>query len=449
MTDEPAGAPTGPIPITSARSSSGRLESTLRAVIEIAREPAGAELTAQAVCEVLASRLGLAGLRLMILRRDCGQGLPACLDLVAIAGSHAVLARDLPSVPMDGSTDLARVADSGVPDFHGDTHGLGDRPEGGHTGLGRWRAGVTTQSSAVLPLSARGRVLGVMALEWASPKEFDEAEREDLESVAAACALVLGPALSEEDSSLPKAAAHGCTPGPTAQLAVTRDGMVVPAGIPGGWAASPALLLHIGAAAPVADSDSEEVFWDVAGIRSGLVVMTLGLANAPRGGAGEVAETARHMLRASALQGAGPARGLGLLAGWLSAAGPGAAWVSAIACEIDVRRASVTWCAAGSVALLTRYGDARFDVAVAEEPPLGSTASPDLVERDALVLPGDRVALGCGEVAALATEAGRRSAEAALARPGEDPAGAALGPLLDVLKTATCAEGAIVVEVGP
>ena len=225
--------------------------------------------------------------------------------------------------------------------------------------------------------------------------------------------------------------------------------MVVPAGLPGGWAASPALLLHIGAAAPEPEADTEEVFWDVAGVRPGLVVITLGLANAPKGGAGEIAETARHMLRASSLQGAGPAKGLGLLAGWLAAAGPGSAWVSGLVCEIDVRRASATWCAAGSVALVTRYGDSRFDVVAAGDPPLGSGAAPELVQRDALVLPGDRVVLACGEVASLASQPGRGQVDRALSGPPDEVAASALSTFLDVLRTPVCAEGAIVVEVGP
>jgi hypothetical protein len=445
MTEDPA----GPTPIARARSTSGRQPTALEAVVALARDAEGPEVAGVRIADVLAEELGAVRVRVLLLRRDCDQDIPACLDLLAASGAHVVLGRDLPSLPLDGSTDLARVAQSDEAEFHGDVHGLGERPEGGHTGLGRWRSGVTTQSSAVLPLAVRGRVLGVLSLEWPTPRAFEATERRELESIASAAALVLASVLAEEDSTLPHAAAPGCTPGPTAQLAVTSEGMVVPAGIPGGWAASPALLLHIGAAAPGAQTGTEEVFWDVAGIRSGLVMITLGMANAAKGGAGEVAETARHMLRASALQGAGPARGLGLLAGWLTAAGPGSSWVSALTCEIDVRRASMTWCAAGSVALVTRYGDGRFDVAAAGQPPLGSSATPDLVQRDGLVLPGDRVVLACGDVAALDTGEGRAAAGGALSGPREDVARSALGTILDVLKTPTCAEGAIVVEVGP
>ena len=115
----------------------------------------------------------------------------------------------MPSVPMDGSTDLARVAASGVSEFHGDVHGLGEQPEGGHIGLGRWRAGVTTQSTAVLPLAVHGRVLGVLALEWAAPRGFEAPERERLETVATAAALVMDSILAQDRTpSLSRASAR-------------------------------------------------------------------------------------------------------------------------------------------------------------------------------------------------------------------------------------------------
>jgi hypothetical protein len=247
---------------------------------------------------------------------------------------------------------------------------------------------------------------------------------------------------------VPDAAPAGCTPGPAAELEVTHDGHVVPSGAAGGWSATPALRLHVAAAAP-AIADTEEAFWDVVGVRNGLIVLTLGVASSPKGGAAETAETARHMLRASALQSAGPARGLGLLAGWLSAAGRGASWVSAATCEIDVRRTTMTWCAAGSVALALRYPDGRADVLSSAHPPLGSTASPDLANRDALLLPGDALALCAGDVAALATGEGRAAAAAALGGIGDGGPAAALGTFMRLLRMSTCAEGAIIIEVAP
>ncbi len=447
MNEESAGATAEPPPIVAVREASSASEGALHAVVAIARESSGADSAAAALVDALAEELGLARARLLLMR-PCAGGEQPCLEPVASSGSHASLTRDMPSLPMDGSNDLVRVAASAAPAFHSDVHGLGDKDgDVATTGLGRWRAGVTTQASAVLPLELRGEVLGVLAIEWSTPQAFDEDERANLATIADAAALVLGSFIVPARAEVPSAAAAGCTPAPTASLAVTCDGIVVPAGTPGGWAAAPALRVHVGAAAPNAQADTEEVFWDVVGVRNGLVVLALGLANAPRGGAAEVAETARHMLRASSVQGAGPARGLGLLAAWLSASGPDSAWISALACEIDVRRASASWCAAGTVALVTRYTDGRFDVVGAKYPPLGSSAEPDLTENDILLLPGDRVALACGEIASLAQETPRREVSRALADRTAGGADAALGTLFDVLRTRTCAEGAIVLDV--
>ncbi len=446
MTEDRAGAPSEPSPAAARAAAPAGAAGTLEALVGIARtaaDPAGA---AMAIVEALAASLGLARVRLLV-SRICADGVTPCLEPLASAGSHAALTRDMPSLPMDGSTDLARVAETGVPEFHGDVHGLGERGDTERTGLGRWRSGVTTQASAVVPLALRDSVIGVLSMEWAVPRPFDLPERTELAILADVSALVLASFLAEESAAVPAPAPQGCTPAPTASLAVTRDGIVVPAGTPGAWAAAPALRVHVGAAAQAPGTDTEDVFWDVIGVRGGLVVVTLGLASTPRGGAAEVAETARHMLRASTLQGAGPARGLALLAGWLSASGPGSAWISALACEIDVRRASASWCAAGNVALVTRYTDGRFDAIGAEYPPLGGTVAADFDDRDLLLLPGDRLALVCGEISALTHGRGRDNAARALAQPGQSGAQQAIPVLMDMLRAHSVAEGALVLDV--
>jgi len=419
----------------------GPLHAALESVIAVSGEASDAAGATQAIVDRLVVDLELARARLFMLTSEETGPEHTHLETVAAAGSHATFTKEMPSVPLDGSTDVARVGESGEAEFHGDVHGLGEEPEGGHTGLGRWRAGVTTQSSAALPLSVRGRMLGVLALEWSAPRDFEAPERADLDATATAAALVLDSFLAEERSSVPRLPSIGITPSPTAELAVTADGLVMPVGIPGAWASSPALALHV--AANASGAHNEEVFWDVVGLPGGLVVLTLGMALTSKGAASEVAETARHMLRASALQGAAPARSLELLAGWIAASGPGTAWVSAITIEMHVQRSTAVWCAAGSVALVSRLADGRMDVLAAKQPPLGSTASPDLEEQEALLLKGDRIALACGEVAALGTESAKKDVKSSLAE------GARPETLVELVRTPSSVAGAIVVEVGP
>jgi hypothetical protein len=423
------------------RATDGGLRAALESVVAVSKDASDSAVAAQDIVDRLVSDLELARARLFVLTNEEAGLRPTHLEPAAAAGSHATLTREMPSVPLDGTTDVARVAESGVPDFHGDVHGLGDEPEGGHVGLGRWRAAVTTQSSAVVPLAVRGRLLGVLALEWSAPRTFDDPEREELMAVAAAAALVLDSFIAEERSLLPQMPAVGCTPGPTAELAVTTEGVVVPAGVPGSWASAPALALHVGASA--SGAETEEVFWDVLGLRGGVVSLCLGLVLVPQGSASEVAETARHMLRAAALKGSGPATGLGLLAGWLAASGPGTAWVSALMLRVDVQQATAVWSAAGSTAFASRYADGRFDALAADSPPLGSSAPPELREHSAFLLPEDRFALLCGDVSELLTPHGMESLDASLST------GARSGAPLELLRAPMSAGGVVSGQVMP
>lgn len=451
MTDDPSRlAEAEVLPIGARAHRDGR--TAIAHVIAVADEAVDAADAADRLVAAMASGLVLAGARLFVVSlTDDAEDDSAGLSLVASLGSHASLTRDMPTVPLGTGSDVGRVALSGKADYHGDLHGLGQSPPANRQGLVRWRDAVTTQASAVLPLAIRGRLIGVLALEWAAPRPFDDEERASLEAVASAAALVIDSLAAEArapgaDPSVPEQAPTGCTPAPAAELAVTSDGMVVPVGASGSWDARPALRLHVQASAPGV-ADTEEAFWDVVGVRNGLVVVTLGIATAPAGGASETAETARHMLRASALQGAGPARGLALLAGWLSAAGRGDSWVSAVTCEIDVRRATMRWCAAGSLAVATRFVDDRSDVVSAAYPPLGATASPRLVDRDALLLPGDTVALCAGDIASLTTGEGQRRSADALRSMRAAETGVGLGAFMDLLRTPGCGVGALVIEV--
>lgn len=416
----------------------GGLHAAVEAVLTVSRDSADPPEAAQAIAEALVATLELARARLFVVTSEDLDGRHTHLEPLAAAGSHSTFAKEMPLVPLDGTTDVARVAESGVADYHGDVHGFGDSPDAGVTGLGRWRAAVVTQSSAVLPLSVRDKPLGVVALEWSAPRSFDEEERGELAAIADAAALVLHSFIADRVGALPQPTTPGCTPGPTAELAVTADGLVIPAGVPAHWATSPALELQVGAG--VSGAETEEVFWDVSGLREGVVVISLGLVLVPQGSASEVAETARHMLRASALQGAGPARGLGLLAGWLAASGPGAAWVSALVVKMNVRSSLATWAAAGSAALAFRLADGRFDVEVAAVPPLGSTTAPDLAENDRFLLPGDRAVLACGDVADFATLNGMATIDAALGTDASPDA------FLEMLHLPLSAGGAIVMR---
>ena len=505
-----------------ARVPDGRLHAALESVIAVSGDALNSDQATQAVVDRLVADLELARARLHILISEEEGPDHTHLELVAAAGSHAALTREMPSVALDGSSEIARVGESGQPEFHGDVHGLGEEPEGGHQGLGRWRAGVTTQSSAVLPLAVRGRNFGVLALEWSAPRAFDEPEREDLMATAAAAALVVDSFLAEErlaravsvspqvseaaeeaqpkvaaiaeptapvklavsvepggvaaaepaeapqaSSAAPAVIAHTAAGHPsvepagpsrvalaaplveasaagalvTAELEVIADGLVVPAGVPGGWASSPALAMHVGISAPA--STTEEVFYGVAEARPGHVVMLLGLVTASRGGGpSRIAEMARQIVRASALQGESPARALGLLSGWLAGSSHGTAWVSALIADIDVRQRVATWSGAGSVAFVSRQVTGRLGVSAAKHAPLGSVAAPELADHNALLLTGDRIALACGDVGALAAVGpSLERVRTSLATDASPHA------LVEVLPTQSGAAGAVVVEV--
>jgi hypothetical protein len=438
MTDEATQPTTDEMSGVGVDSTGDDLHAALEAVLAVSQEGGEYAHVVQAIAERLVADLELARIRLFVLTSEQAQAPYTHLEVLATAGSHATFTREMPLVPLDGSTDVSRVAESGDAEFHGDLHGLGEQPEGGHVGLGRWRAAVVSQASAVLPLTVRDGLLGVLALEWSVPRAFDDGERAELAAITAAIALVLSSFITQEKTAFPQPAAVGCTPGPTAELAVTADGLVVPAGVPAHWAASPALELEVGAG--VSGAETEEVFWDAAGLRDGIVMISLGLVLVPQGSASEVAETARHMLRASALQGAGPARSLGLLAGWLAATGPGAAWVSALVLKVNVRTSLLSWAAAGSSALAVRLDDGRFSLDVTTTAPLGATTVPDIEEHDRFVLPGDRCVLACGDVADFTTLNGMAGLDAALG------GGAKAESFLEMLHLPLSAGGAIVMR---
>lgn len=438
MTDEATQPATEETSAAGAQVTGDELHSALEAVLAISQQGGEYVGVAQTIAERLVADLELARIRLFVLTSEHARTPYTHLEVLATAGSHSTFTKEMPLVPLDGNTDVSRVAESGTAEFHGDVHGLGEEPEGGHVGLGRWRAAVVSQSSAVLPLTVRDDLLGVVALEWSAPKAFDDGERAELAAIAAAIALVLNSYITQDQAAFPQPTAVGCTPGPTAELAVTADGLVVPAGVPAHWSASPAIELEVGAG--VSGAETEEVFWDAAGLRDGIVMISLGLVLVPQGSASEVAETARHMLRASALQGAGPARSLGLLAGWLAATGPGTAWVSALVLKVNVRTSTVAWAAAGSSALAVRLVDGRFNIDVTATAPLGSTTIPDIEEHDRFILPGDRAVLACGDVADFTTLNGMASLDVAL---GE---GAKAESFLEMLHLPLSAGGAIVMR---
>jgi hypothetical protein len=456
MSEETASVDAGELPAVLAAETGSRLHAALTGVITVAGIAIDSADAAQLVVDALADDLELAQARLYLLTSEGDAEGHTHLELAAAAGSHAALTRKMPSVALDTESDIARVGDTGEPEFHGDTHGLGQRPEGGHKGLGRWRSGVSTQASALLPLSVRTRSLGVLSLEWPSPRDFAEEERSDLSAIASTVALVIdsflaeelervdGPiapdviVLSEPVAEPPVLAEQPARLDVTAQLVVTREGFVLPALNSGPWTDAPALKLQVRTSAHA--SEQEATFWDVAGFADGTVVLVVGTVTAPQGGAAATAETIRNMLRASASQGQGPAQAMGMVAGWLATTGVNSVWISGVMLEIDVEKRWTTWCSAGSAATMMRYGDGRFGVDSANHSPLGAVAGSQLASRDALLIPGDLLALVCGEVDRLATGLGRTDLVGSLA--AED------GPdrLLEALRTQSGTGALIVIE---
>ena len=453
----PDATSSGPGPTRDFGDSDLRYRSVGSALVTLLEDVRGAETraqAAQATLEGLVAAFGASRGLLLLVGGPLDQ--PSLVPIAAV-GAQSALVREMPTIDLRSDADVARVAGGSVPIFRGDVHGMGADDAGRLNGLARWRVGVGVQAEAILPLTAREQVIGVLSLEWSCPQALDAGQRRSLATAAESTGLILdvfskegralvdvrGSTLDEatggrDDSSsegesapseppvapeIPVTAQAssvaerptpedeapvgddvGSSPPPVMTLTVTTDGLVVPPTTSVAWAGSPRLTVQ---AVASAGTVGEAVFWDAFPARDGLVAMALGMVRAPNGRSKETAESARRMLRAAAMQGCGPSRGLGLVEGWLAASVPGPAWISAVVCHLDIRMGILAACGVGSTAVASRLADGRSEIQPAPVPPLGSSVGVVLADSYRVLLTGDHVLLCCGDIDRLETRRGR------------------------------------------
>jgi hypothetical protein len=379
-----------------ARASTIVLEQLLAAV----SETSDVESAAGRLLDIVVPLLDLSRASMALLTQREGV---LWLDPVAAAGEHAFLAKDMPSLPLDSSSDALLAVETRKAVLVGDVHGVGERPSDAESGVGRWRAGLNAQSYAVLPLLLRNRVVGTLTVEWATPHPFDTHDRETLEWCAASVAAAVGafesrqrPQVASSSHSTHEAPDDpGALPGPpdVISLAVFPDGRIVTAaGHPGTSDARLSLTIALARAS----HDRSAPFWDLV-TTEGASTLIIGVASSPAGGAAAYAERCRQILRGGALAGTEPAESLKLLSGWMSGAGQAGSGFSAGIVELDMRNGSLIAAPHGAATFSILGADGRL---VLVEGGAHGAADPTALEpaaRPYLALEGDGIALtACG-----------------------------------------------------
>ncbi len=363
----------------------GLLEGLLDAMSEEAELPTAADRLLEAVVSLLS--LSRASLELVEERNGV-----AVLNPLAAAGEHASLTRDMPPRPLRSSADAAKAVATRSPVLVGDVHGVGEHSES-ESGISRWRAGMSAQAYAVLPLVWReaDRILGVLTLEWSSPHEFEPRERDALGWMANSLATAVG----SFNAPVGGPAVTGSPATPVVAAAPTRMirlGFDPSAGISSADDTSPAPTpaLDISFAISGPEGDRSSALWDLVQLLEGEVAIVAGVAGAPAQGAALLAERARHVLRASLLAGVSVGRSLATLAQWVQGTAQAGASVSASICRVSALTGELQVALSNgtSFALLGREGRLSLHSGHPDE------AS---VERGSLALAGDRLAFMAAE----------------------------------------------------
>lgn len=363
----------------------GLLEGLLDAMSEEAELPTAVDRLLEAVVSLLS--LSRASLELVEERNGV-----AVLNPLAAAGEHAALTRDMPPRPLRSSADAAEAVATRSPVLVGDVHGVGEHSES-ESGISRWRAGMSAQAYAVLPLvwRERDRTLGVLTLEWSAPHEFEPKERDALAWMANSLATAVGSFSAPAGG--PAATGSPATPVvATAPTRVIRLGFDPSAGISTADDTSPAPTpaLNISFAISAPEGDRSSALWDLIQLPEGEAVVVAGVAEAPAQGAALLAERARQVLRASLLAGTSVGRSLATLAQWVRGTAQAGASVSAGICRVNALTGELQAALGNgtSLALLGREGRLSLHSGHADEA---------VVERGGLALAGDRLALMAGD----------------------------------------------------
>ncbi len=355
-----------------------------------------------------------------------------CLRLVAHKGEHSAFVTDTPTITLDTDLRVVKVVLERAAYYAADPHGLADSPEE-ESGVGRWRSAIGAQAEATLPLIARDRVIGALALSWRTPRRFTDVDRRDLELLADACAPVVDRF---------RGAPHGSPARQGRRLSALhtadRDGRLIE-GVGG-----PGAALRIAVATADVAGSGSAAFHMVARCGDGRTAVALGVVRTAEGAAEARAIEAKRLLAGWLGHGLEPAAALDALASWTAEHAAEVAGVRALTGIVDPARRYATFAACGDGIAAVLAGDGRLLLhAIA-----GETASAEkAADRSVVLLPGDRLALWSGEVfgtgetdvatvlrAALTGASGTAGSPArALLDAGQDADSAGAAVVLDVL----------------
>jgi hypothetical protein len=364
---------------------------------------------AQAVCAHAVANLGLASASMSLVSEDPDD---PRLDTVAAIGQLSPFVPEM-SAPMEELGDAGKSALAGDPVFVGNPHGVKDE-NAQSSGIGRWRNGLGVHAYAVLGLTALGRTIGVLTLEWPEPQSFDDADRRELQLLAAVTALLLRSALPSADAAAPVSASGAKDDrAELAAYSVNTEGVIAPAPDSESPDGGTARRVWTAAASPESPVDSA-AFAEVMSAPDGSVVLAVGTVTAGAlGGSPEAATSARGVMRAAAARGSSPGEILALLGGAMRSHA-GAAWTSATVASVSPKTGAASVAQAGSACTLLLRREGRMELAPSQAPPVGAGRTGASTSMH-VVLSGDRVAVLSGRVAVLSDPACLAETKAILA----------------------------------
>jgi hypothetical protein len=401
---------------------------SIATLVEIARTVEGQEALAEAICAHAVAALGLAGASIGLVRGDEGK---RHLESIAAVGQLSPFIRDM-STPLGTATDATKTALGGEPIFVGNPHGVSDG--GDSDGVARWRNGFGSHAYAVLALNALEGTIGVLTLEWPEPQTFAADTRDSIHLFADVAALVLreGPR-SSPPAFADAAPRRSCQDAETAAFEASARGLVVPVALAASWEQPP--VAHIWTAATSnAAAGGATAFADVVSVPSGGFMLVVAGVSAGTGGSAAAA-SGRRVTHTVASHGSSPREVLGMLGSSMRSESPGA-WTCGLAAAFHPASGAMEIAEAGPVAVLTLHPGGRFEVVRVDAGP-GAHGRPE-PSRIQLLLPGDRVALLSGRIAALADPACEAEARRALAAASSAHGADAAATLLSLV----CADDA-------
>ena len=328
-------------------------------------------------------------------------------------GTHAQLSRDMPPVDIDSTYEAAVVYTERQPHYVSDVYGGGGPAEDSAT-TGRWRAMISTQSYAVLPLYVADEGVGTITLQWPTSHAFPDTLRRLLETLATVAALAiyhvqcreaeqaaLETARESHERAMAESAARRTAEAEVdeasrAQAAktspyelgirfeVTESGVVIPLPLNREWATTDKIRVTFARSAP---GGFCEVFSPAPG-RVALFVACL-----PAGDIEPAIPAA--LVRSLVTHDAPPAEVLSTLNKLVeehkTTGVAGSAWMALL----DLETGAFTHAAAGNVEVVFTSSDGRRWEVDERGPFLGSSHHADFPEELRVIIPGDDVIARC------------------------------------------------------